>query len=394
MLNENGVLRVSHNRVKHKEDTMFYQQKHFTLKPLDFDLFIGLDVDKKRISITVVSHNGFLKSLTIPYNSENLISYVRRQFSGKRVAFVYEAGPTGFGLYDDLISAGYQCLVIGPSQIARSASDRVKTNRVDSRKLAERLRGGELRGIQVPTVVYRQLRHLVHLREIFVRERAKNKLRIKAMLLLEGVTFPGKAAERWGAGVIEQLERLPLQATLRFKLDQYLMSLKFAEGRLKEINQGILFFCKQQPGLNKSVLLLKTIPGIGSVVAVYLAARIGDCSQLSNSHQIAGLLGITPREYSTGDRIRKGQISRLGDATTRSKLIETAWTSVRKDPELKEFYDRIRSRHPAAIASRKAVVAVARKLTTRIYAVLKNQRPYVIRDSSSGERAVAEQYSR
>jgi len=88
---------------------------------------------------------------------------------------------------------------------------------------------------------------------------------------------------------------------------------------------------------------------------------------------------MIPVEDSTGDRIRKGSISRMRDAITRSKLIETAWTSIRHDPELMEFYERIKARNPAPIASRKAIVAVARKLTTRIYAVLKYQRPYVVR---------------
>src|SRR4029079_12510205 len=91
------------------EVTMFSQQKHFTLKPLEFDLFCGMDVDKKRISITFVSHDGFVKSFTIPYNSSNLIAYVHRHYPDKRIAFVYEAGPTGFGLYDDLIRSGFVC---------------------------------------------------------------------------------------------------------------------------------------------------------------------------------------------------------------------------------------------------------------------------------------------
>jgi len=69
----------------------------------------------------------------------------------------------------------------------------------------------------------------------------------------------------------------------------------------------------------------------------------------------------------------------MGDAVTRSKLIETSWTSIRKDPEMMEFYQRIKARNPAPIAGRKAIVAVGRKLTTRIYAVLKYQRPYVVK---------------
>src|SRR6185503_2775369 len=95
-----------------KEVTVFSQQKHFTVKPLEFDLFCGMDVDKKRISVTFVSHDGFVKHITIPYDSANLIAYVHRHFPGKRFAFVYEAGPTGFGLYDDLVAAGFVCLVI------------------------------------------------------------------------------------------------------------------------------------------------------------------------------------------------------------------------------------------------------------------------------------------
>ena len=76
----------------------------------------------------------------------------------------------------------------------------------------------------------------------------------------------------------------------------------------------------------------------------------------------------------------------MGDATTRNKLIESAWMSIRHDPELLEFYQRIKSRNPDDFGSRKAIVAVARKLTTRIYAVLKYQRPYLIRNfSASGD---------
>lgn len=72
---------------------MFSQQKHFTIKSLEFDLFCGMDVEKKRISVTFVSHDGFEKQLTIPYDSANLIAYVHRRYPDKRIAFVYEAGP-------------------------------------------------------------------------------------------------------------------------------------------------------------------------------------------------------------------------------------------------------------------------------------------------------------
>jgi len=365
---------------------MFSEQKHFTLKPLEFDLFCGMDVDKKRISITFVSHDGFVKSFTIPYNSSNLIAYVHRHYPDKRIAFVYEAGPTGFGLYDDLIRSGFVCLVIAPSQISRSAAERIKTNRLDSRKLAEDLRGGRLKGIHVPDRLYRDLRHLVHLREITVRYQAATKVRIKLLLLLEGIQFPATTKERWSLAALARLRLLQTGSEIRFKLDRYLATLDFNKQQLQSINKELTVFSKKDPDLWNCLNLLCTIPGIGKVVSIYLMARIGDWRYLSSSRQIAHLLGLVPVERSTGDQTRRGGITRMGDATTRNKLIESAWMSIRRDPELLEFYQRIKSRNPDDFGSRKAIVAVARKLTTRIYAVLKYQRPYLIRNfSASGD---------
>jgi len=342
---------------------MFSQQTHFRIKPLEFDLFCGMDVDKKSISVTFVSHDGFVKSFRIPYDSSNLIAYVRRRYPDKRIAFVYEAGPTGFGLYDDLVAAGYVCLVIAPTQLSRSAADRVKTNRLDSRKLAEDLRGGRFKGIHVPNRHYRDLRHLVHLREIVVRNQAATKVRIKLLLLLEGIRFPAMTAkERWSPAAFSSLYSLQTGSEIRFKLDQYLATLQFSKEQLQIINKELLRFCKEDPDLWHCLDLLCSIPGIGKVVSLYLLARIGDWRYLTSCRQIAHLLGLVPVEHSTGDRIRKGAISRMGDATTRSKLVESSWMAIRKDPELTDFYQRIKARNPDQFGGRKAIVAVARKL--------------------------------
>lgn len=82
----------------------------------------------------------------MPYDSGNLLGYVRGHLANKRVAFAYEAGPTGFGLYDDIAAAGYPCLVVTPSTVPTVKGKRVRTNRLDSRKLAYQLRGEAWRG--------------------------------------------------------------------------------------------------------------------------------------------------------------------------------------------------------------------------------------------------------
>jgi hypothetical protein len=73
-----------------------------TFIPRDYDIFAGLDVDKRSISVTFADHQGLLKSLRMPYSVEHLVSHVRKHFPNQKVAFAYEAGPTGYGLYDGL----------------------------------------------------------------------------------------------------------------------------------------------------------------------------------------------------------------------------------------------------------------------------------------------------
>ena len=97
--------------------------------PRDYDIFVAADVDKKKFLVTMMDHADDRKSLTLPYSADQLIRTVHSRFPGQRVIFAYEAGPTGYGLYDQLTQEGYRCLVVSPSMIPRPANERVKTNR-------------------------------------------------------------------------------------------------------------------------------------------------------------------------------------------------------------------------------------------------------------------------
>jgi transposase len=113
--------------------------------PREYDIFTGLDVSKKSISVTFTNHQGFIRSLKMPHNVEHLVNYVRKRFPDQKIAFVYEAGPTGYGLYDGLVAQAYPCLVAAPSMIPKAPGQRVKTNRLDSKGLSENLRGGHVK---------------------------------------------------------------------------------------------------------------------------------------------------------------------------------------------------------------------------------------------------------
>ncbi len=353
-----------------------------TFIPTDYNVFAGLDVDKRSISVTFTNNEGFIRSLRMPYSVEHLLNYVRKHFSDQKIAFAYEAGPTRYGLYDGLVAQAYPCLIAAPSMIPKAPGQRVKTNRLDSRGLSENLRGGQLRSIHVPSAIYRELRHLTQLRDTFVSEMVAMKQRIKSLLLFEGIEFPPAPAGngQWSFMVKDKLRKLPCSSTVRFKLDQLLESLEFSEKQVVKTTKEIRRFCQTDPELSQCIKYVMTVSGIGWVVASQLLARIGDWRELKNVRQLGGFLGLVPTENSTGDRTDRGSITHTGDGRLRSKLIQASWSAIRQDGELREFFRSVCQTHPRHLASRVAIVAVARKLSTRISAVLMQQRPYVVRE--------------
>ena len=304
----------------------------------------------------------------------------KTNFAGQKVAFVYEVGPTGYGLYDGLAAQDYKCLVAAPSMIPRAPGQRVKTNRLDSRGLSENLRGGQLKSIHVPTQVYRELRHLTQLRDTLVSEVMGMKQRIKSLLLFEGIAFPvAPAGSQWSSKVKAKLRKLECSGSVRFKLDQLLDTVEFSEKQVVKVTKEIRRFCQSDPELSQCIKYMMSVCGIGWIVASQLLARIGDWRELNNVRQLGGFLGLVPTENSTGERTDRGSITHTGDGRLRSKLIQASWSAIRQDGELREFFRSVCQRHPRNVGPRVAIVAVARKLSARISAVLMEQRMYVVR---------------
>lgn len=350
-----------------------------SIDPRKYDVFIGMDVDKRSIALTHVDHVGLEKSVKMAYESEMVLSFVRNRFAGKRPAFVYEAGPTGFGLYDDIAAAGYDCLVVSPASVPTARGKRVRTNRLDSRKLALQLRGGSLESIHVPTEDYRMLRELVQLRKVHVDAISANKCRIKALFLRNGLDFvwatPGGY---WSKSVISGIKCLECASALRFKLDLLLEDLEFAQRQALRCQRMIREAVEANKELSESVDYVRSLPGVGWIVASYAVARIGDWRLLGSSDKTASFFGLVPTEDSTGEGADRGSITKAGDPIVRSLIIQAAWSAIREDGELLEFYQRIYKSHPRDKAARIAIVAVARKLSARIHCVIKERRRYEV----------------
>jgi transposase len=344
------------------------------------DLWIGLDVDSRSMSVSVHNGGSVIQSLTMPYDAKNLLSFVGKHYAEQQVSFAYEAGPTGFGLYDSLAGAGYRCLVVSPSSVPDAPNNHVKTNRLDSRKLANLLAGNQLRGIRVPPESIRQLRSLVHLRYTYMQDIRAYKCRVKAELLKEGLKFPNAPKGcGWSNKVVAELRNLECGAITHFKINSFLDHIEHVDAEMRMAEVALRSHINGDEDLKRCISYLTSCPGIGMRIACYTLARFGDWRCLGSSKEAGAFFGLVPMENSTGDRTDRGSITRCGDPRLRCMLIQGAWTAIRKDAELKALYDRIRANHPKRVASRVAIVAVARKLAERMHCVLKQQRTYEVR---------------
>lgn len=339
------------------------------------NIFIGIDVDKTNFSFSIKDASNRIRSMKIAANPENLYNYIRKTFNSEKVLCAYEAGPTGFRLHDYLTERRVPCFVVSPLSIPKPPNERVKNNRIDSKKLAECLEAGQLKSIRVPKGAYRELRNLVKIRENSVYMRKLTKQRIKALVLSESLPVEEPKAS-WTHRYIENLKQIQCSFAVRHRLDMLLMDLEYSRKQTLSINKQLKSFCKMHTELDRDIKYLDSIPGIGFIIAVTILGKIGNPAELTSLRQLAAFTGLVPCEYSTGDTVNKGPITHLGDKNLRFLMIEAAWIAIRKDTELNQFYHRIKNRHHAKAGSKKAIVAVARKLTQRIYRVLKDQRMY------------------
>jgi transposase len=347
------------------------------INPRDFDLFVGMDVDKRSISVAVWDWDSVVYEKKFPYDGTAILTRLQRKFRGANMAFTYETGPTGFGLYDTLTGLGQQCLLVPSHAIPERALERNKTNRIDANKLAENLRGGQLFSIRVPSTPYRKLRRLCHLLEAVVKRCVQSMNRIKSLFLFEGIPFP--EGPSWTKACIEQLRTSDEYNSVRFEVNMYLGQLEAARNEKSEVESEIRRYIESVPELLEYAGYLMSFKGISWTIASALLSRIGDPSQLKNCRELGCFLGLTPWENSTGEGQDRSNVTGMGNHRVRSLLIEASWIAIQYDQELRDFYNHIRSRHPEDRAKKVAIVAVARKLTMRIYAVLKERRNYEIR---------------
>ena len=240
-----------------------------------------------------------------------------------------------------------------------------KTDRRDAEHLLRLLIEERFPRIWVPSLEVRDVRQLLVHRHKQVQRRTRTKNQLQAMALSGGLQ---KKRKLWSKAGREELERLPLLPYAAQRRKRLLEDLDEWGVEIGELDRRVYEEAQQRP----EAVRLMTHPGVGPVTALAMVLTLGPAERFESGKQVGSYFGLIPSEESSGGKQRLGKISKQGSSFLRFLLVEAGQSAARIDPQLKRFYRRLAVRKNRGVAK----VAVARKLATRLYLMLREDWTY------------------
>lgn len=322
---------------------------------------IGLDVHKDSITAAILPPTAerVMETVKIPNTPRALEALVQRLTVRGPLAFVYEAGPCGYEVHRQLTALNQSCAVVAPALTPRRPGDRVKTDRRDAEKLARLHRAGELTTIRVPSRAEEAARDLVRAREDAVIDRLAARHRLTKFLLRQGRVYR-ETRHAWGVLHGLWLKRQRFEpAALQQTFEAYVRSLAETDARLADLDQALAELAHQDP-YRTPVAALRCLKGIDTLSALTLVVETQDFRRFPTAAAFMSFTGLVPSEASSGERVRRGSITKVGNAHLRRVLVEAAWCNRHGQVVSRELALRRRDAAPA-------VLAIARKAQVRLH---------------------------
>jgi transposase len=296
-------------------------------RPMKSILYVGMDVHKETIAVACASEGEEIRVVgTIANNATALNSMIRKLMSsGKRPSFVYEAGSGGYVIYRRLREMGFTCMVAAPSLIPRKSGERIKTDKRDAAMLTRLYRAGELTGITVPDADDEAMRDLYRAHNDAKKMYKTTKQQLLSFLLRMGIMYSA-GKKHWTKTHYKWLsERSLPHPAQQLTLQEYLDAIRQAESRVVRL-EGMLQSSAQSWQRLEEVKRLQSLRGVSFITAVGLLAELGDLRRFKTASQLMAYTGLVPSENSSGATVRRGRITKTGNAGVRWLLIESAWS--------------------------------------------------------------------
>ena len=287
--------------------------------------YVGIDAHKKDLFIAMLIGDQSTPVTWQLANEPNavrrLVRKLEREAPGP-VRACYEAGPCGYALQRQMTTTRVRCQVIAPALVPRKPGERVKTNRRDARKLVELLRAGLLTEVRPPTPEEEAVRDLCRARDDARTDLQRCRHRLGKLLLRRGLHYSGRnwtrAHRQWMASLTWT------HAAERVVVEDYLLAIDQVAARLSELDVRLTAIAQTDP-YREPVAWLRCFRGIDTLTAILILAELHDFRRFQAPRALMAYLGLVPGEDSTGEKHRRGPITRTGNSVVRRLLVETAW---------------------------------------------------------------------
>ncbi|MEV7783752.1 IS110 family transposase [Kitasatospora sp. NPDC088351] len=324
-------------------------------------VYVGIDVHRKRSQIAVIDEDGAVRvNRNVPNGVETVLGVIGDLPIGTPVAF--EAAYGWGWLVELLEDYGYQPHLVHPLRCKAIASARLKNDKVDAAILGRLLRADLLPEAWIAPLEVRQQRALLRHRFQLVRLRTLMRNRVHAVLAGLGHDRPGSCFTGPGRNWLASLE---LPDASRRVVDDLLQVMDALQVPIDALDKQLAAHARGDP----RVKALMELPGVGTLTALVILAEVGDVTRFPSARKLAAWAGLTPTVRASDLTVHQGHISKQGSAWLRWILCEAAQTA-KRSPVFADTYQAIAARRGKKIAT----TAIARKLLTRAYHLLRDPR--------------------
>ena len=383
---------------------------------------VGIDIGKNHHEASIVSPEGkqigrSLRFATTHKGADSLMSFIFKNIGNSPCVFGMEAtGHYWYPIYSFLKAKGYTIYVINPIQsdsLRKMYIRQTKNDSIDSFLIAEVIRFGQFGTTSMADENILAMRQLCRYRDSVISSRTEIKLRIGTIMEQIFPEYEKQFSSLWvstSMGILEKyltpenIENTPIDELFEIIKDKShnrltkakaisikeaaadTFGIKIAQDafsfQLKQLIDRMNFLDKQIEALDCQILeyyekfdcYLHTIPGIGMIAAATILAEIGDISRFKNSSALVAFAGIDPTVRQSGEfNSTHNHMSKRGSPYLRHAIFLAATTCSFHNSPLNAYYKKKRDQGKHHLT---ATGAVARKLTTVIYAVLRDSKPY------------------
>jgi transposase len=333
--------------------------------------YMGIDHHKQSSHLTILDEQGeVIKEGPVANRSLELESFLEG-FLGDLKA-VIEAGRSTYTMVDMLEELGVEVIIAHPYQVKAIASAKIKTDKRDSKILAQLLRLNMIPEVYRRSAENREAQRILRHRMFYVQIQTKLKNKIRALLAKQGEEIRQLTDVRdklFSKKGIEALKQIDLSEKDEEVMSSLVDTLKHIQEKISYSDKLIDKLYAELP----EAQLIFTLPGFGVFLSVLVATEIADITRFNSVSNLHSYAGVIPSTHSSGGKIYHGHLVKEGNKRLRWALIEAVWPAIQNDIILRIYYQK----RKASKGANTAKVATARRLLSIIYSVLREERPYV-----------------